>query len=267
MEHVGRQVSVDPTAPVLVLDWSFFVFWRFFATKSWWARAHPEPTTEALMDNPEFVATFARTFAAAVEKLRKLYRAPPGNLIALMDAPRAELWRTLAFPAYKANRASTIEGAAFAVAETLQAAMGLQTVGQPGLEADDLAYLFKQRLLALGVTDLVLLTDDNDWGQLADERVRVLNRDQKDIGVRCGSLLQKCLCGDPGDNIPPAFARCGKATAERLAADPDALEAHLAKDPQARAGFERNRLLIDMACIPTERAQRFDEDVTFVTTR
>lgn len=255
------RVRLVPGAPALVLDWSFVVFWRFFATKAWFLRARAPEEGAALMATPDFVDTFARTFADAVAKLRKKYGVPRGNVIALMDAPRASLWRTLEYPEYKGTRVTSIEGAAFDVALGLRADMGVQSVDVPGLEADDLAFLVKGRLLDLGVSDVVMFTNDNDWGQLAEPRVRVVNRDETDVGVRCGSLVRKCLCGDPGDNIPPAFARCGKATADRLAGDPAAMEAHFAKNQEARAGYERNRRLIDLSCLPDACRASFDADV------
>jgi len=254
-------VRVAGGAPVLVLDWSFFVFWRFFATKAWYARAHPDADAGPWMAKADFVDTYKRTFAGAVAKLCKTYGVPPGNVIALMDAPHATLWRTLEYPEYKGQRASSIEGGAFDVALGLRAELGVQGVDVPGLEADDLAYLVGERLRALDVADVVMFTNDNDWGQLAGPRVRVVNKDGADVGIRCGSLAAKCLCGDPGDNIPPAFARCGRATAERLAGDPDAREAHFAKNPDARAGYERNRRLIDLSCLPAACRAAFDADV------
>ena len=269
-----QRVQLFPDAPVVILDWSFFVFWRFFATKSWYGRKGG--ITEPLEQNANFVEDFKRTFVRAVETLRRKYGAPRSNLIALMDAPRATLWRKLILTTYKDNRNSSIEGGFFAIAESLHAEMGVQSIRIEGLEADDLAALVKTRLIELGVGDIVMLTDDNDWGQLAsadasasasEPRVRVINKDDKDLGVRCGDLHQKILCGDPGDNIPPAFARCGKATAKRYADDPAALEEYFSKNPEARGTYERNRLLIDLSRIPQECVDGFraQVDVTLLS--
>lgn len=253
-----QRVELLPDAPVVLLDWSFFVFWRFFATKSWHQRKGT-PMEEPLEQNAEFIQDFKRTFVRTVETLRRKYGAPRTNVVALMDSPRATLWRKQVLPTYKDNRNPTIEGGFFPLAEALHAEMGVQAIRVQGLEADDLAALVKGRLLELGVTDIVMLTDDNDWGQLADASrgVRIINKDEKDIGVRCGDLHQKILCGDPGDNIPPAFARCGKATAKRYAENPAALEDYFMKNPDARTTYERNRLLIDLSRIPTEHVENF----------
>lgn len=263
--------SIDPESPVVLLDWSNIVFWRFFATKSWYVRVNTYTSDVKLADDSTFVESFTRSFIKAIESLRKKHGAPKGNVIALMDAPRATLWRKAVFPAYKDNRdlrKSPIEREFFDIAEGLQAQLNLQSVRIATLEADDLAYLFKRRLMVVGAKKIIMVSDDNDWGQLAvtndDVQIRVVNVDDKDIGVRCGCLQQKILCGDPGDNIPPAFNRCGKVTAARFACNADALEAYFVKDPPARDTYERNRLLIDLSCIPQEHVDAFDAAVELV---
>ena len=220
-----------------------------------------------LADSRVFVESFTRSFVKAVDAIRKKHGAPKGNVVALMDAPRATLWRKAVLPTYKDNRdlkKSPIERDFFVIAEDLQAHMGVQGVRMANLEADDLAYLFKRRLASTSAKKVIMITDDNDWGQLACDGIRVVNVVDKDIGVRCGMLQQKILCGDPGDNIPPAFKRCGKATAARYAGDSQALEAFFEKNPDARETFERNRLLIDLSCIPQKHVDAFDAAVTFL---
>ena len=264
-------ISLNLDAPIVLLDWSFIVFWRFFATKSWYIRVRPAPGVDdppmILSSEHAFVESFTRSFVKSIETIRKKYGAPKGNVVALMDAPRATLWRKAIFPTYKDNRdfkKSPIERDFFVIAERLQAQLGVQGVRMDTLEADDLAYLFKRSLVPLGAKNVVMVTDDNDWGQLACDEIRVRNVEDKDIGVRCGVLQQKILCGDPGDNIPPAFKRCGKVTGARYAADACALESFFVKNPEARCTFERNRKLIDLSCIPQVHVDAFESAVVIV---
>ena len=58
-------------------------------------------------------------------------------------------------------------------------------------------------------------------------------------------LLVKILAGDKSDNIPPVFARCGTATALRLAQNPSQLHERLAASDDAQRQYDRNVLLID----------------------
>ena len=258
-------LDLDLEAPIVLLDWSFIVFWRFFATKSWFVRSSVANLTPRLADEPVFVESFTRSFVKAVEAIRKKHGAPKGNVVALMDAPRATLWRKAVLSTYKDNRdrkKSPIEGEFFGIAEQLQAHLHVRGVRMAALEADDLAYLFKRRLVAAGAKSVIMITDDNDWGQLSGDNIRVVNVEDRDIGARCGVLHQKILCGDPGDNIPPAFKRCGKVTAARYACDADALETFFSKNPEARVAYERNRELIDLSRIPQVHVDAFDARVT-----
>lgn len=265
------EVRLDPRRPIVLLDWSYFVFWRFFATYGWFARAAAEATgTDGLHENPSFVAAFKKQSYDALQKFRTKYGAPQGNLVALLDAPRPTLWRTAVLPTYKANRdakrppqGTGMNPAFFAISEAWLAEQGIAAVRVEGLEADDLASLFAARIAPVA-PDLVLVSNDNDWGQLGAPGVRVRSVDDQDIAARSGNLEAKIFCGDPGDNIPPVCARCGPKTAEKLAANADAAAAYMAKHPEAEAGLARNRLLIDLTRIPKAQQERFQAAVTIV---
>lgn len=270
-------MKLDATRPIVLVDWSYFVFWRFFATHSWFSRAMAEATSTAdLHENAAFVDAFKKHSLDALRGFRTKYGAPAGNVVALLDAPRATLWRTAVLPTYKANRdakrpppGAGMNVAFFGISEAMLAEAGVPAVRVAALEADDLAALFCRRLADAPASDVVLLSDDNDWGQLgrpgpARAQVRVFNVAGRDVAERSGSLEAKVFCGDPGDNIPPVCARCGRKTAEKLAADADAAAAYLAKHPDAEAGLARNRLLIDLANIPDAERARFDLAVSIV---
>ena len=73
-------------------------------------------------------------------------------------------------------------------------------------------------------------------------------------------LLKKILRGDESDNIPSIDKKIGKVTAETLARNPEALAAKL-QNPQVKANFERNQVLIDMSKIPDYIVDRINTAV------
>ena len=265
---MGTVVQLDASGPVLLVDWSYFVFWRFFATKKWYdSRLADVVDTTTLHGDPAFVSAFRKQMMDALQQVRARYGIPRGNVVALLDSPRATLWRTEVLPTYKANRdarraaapaGTLINPEFFGLSERALSDDRVSAVRVDGLEADDLAYLFRE---ALPTRSIVMFTDDNDWGQLGGERVRVVNAGGADVAERSGSLASKIFSGDPGDNIPPVCKGCGKQTAKKLADSAELREAYFAKHPDAVAGHARNRLLIDLASVPEPYRRRFEAQV------
>jgi len=136
------------------------------------------------------------------------------------------------------------------------------------LEADDIVCLTKK---LIGDEDIVIITNDNDYLQLIDERTKIYNMSGKgnDITTRsCGDpktdLKLKIILGDKSDNIPPIHKGIGAITAKKLAAlSDDDLETYLI-EKGCKEIYDNNRLLIDFEMIPAENIEDFKSKVDII---
>jgi 5'-3' exonuclease len=62
--------------------------------------------------------------------------------------------------------------------------------------------------------------------------------------------MKKVILGDPSDNIPRVFERCGEKTLLKYTDNHIELETALSKNKEYRKRFNLNRLLIDFNKIP-----------------
>lgn len=86
-------------APIVLIDASYFVFYRYYATLRWWSfrnrgddgkpGAGPERPTE----DAEFMAAFEKQARAEIARVRKMWGAPPENTVLCCDCSRDRIWR------------------------------------------------------------------------------------------------------------------------------------------------------------------------------
>lgn len=114
----------------------------------------------------------------------------------------------------------------------------------PDLECDDVIMTLSKEHESAG-DEVVIVSTDTDYLQVATEKVRIYNpvtksyRETPDFDY----ALWKSLRGDKADNISPVpGATDGKA--KKMCADPVLLEKFLTEVPERRAIFEKNRKLI-----------------------
>jgi len=276
-EQESQQIELKliKDAPVLVFDGSYCIFHRFHATAKWLAfqREGVDIDRTKLNDDVEYVQAFTRHMMDNVKKLMKKEKVPKGNLLWCTDCKRQAIWRNDHHDDYKGGRV----GGAFDPrifrrfhTETLlmmQEQFGMQVLDAPALEADDLAYLVCQNLLAESATNpICIYTNDNDYLQLGHACIKIQNLSGKDLATRGkGTPMQnmwlKVVIGDKSDNIKSVGNKCGPktgwsivvaATKENGEVDPVLIE----ESVRSRYGEDgitklaQNRSLIDMSCIP-----------------
>ena len=52
--------------PTLLIDSSYFIFYRIHALLTWWKLAHPESTQENILDTSEFQEKFKLSFSKKI---------------------------------------------------------------------------------------------------------------------------------------------------------------------------------------------------------
>ena len=259
----------------LIVDGSYYCFYRYFALIQWWNAAHPnEPLCDEPIKNEDFVNRYKSAFVNKLvelkKKIQKLYGKDETIVpIVAKDCPRKEIWRMRIFPSYKSNRnpdSSHKAGPFFAMAYNeglFQAAGFNEVISAPQLEADDCAGIACNVLLADNPENkMVIITSDMDYLQLMrpgltllDLKYKALTDSKKCLGNSQLDLFVKIMTGDTSDCIPSVFPKCGMKTAIKCFEDYSYLQKMLAKHPDASTKMEMNRTLIDMSRIPRELAQ------------
>lgn len=270
---------MSDTTNYLLVDMGYLLFYRYYATKLWWKRAHPKDsdakgafTEEEMASDPHFEEVYRKRVRDCIEWMMHTYHIEPTRVYFCADCKRSEIWRMDTLPSYKACRDGKCPSGVGVASrylrdevEKLAAEWGAHYLRVPTAEADDIVYVVrKQCREANPEARFVILASDADYHQICMTDTQLIRLDKRDAmrsstrnldGVTAEEapaldLLVKVISGDKSDNIPAIAPKCGPKTALRLARDPAAIEALFAKQPEARAVYEKNRGLIDMSRIP-----------------
>jgi 5'-3' exonuclease len=257
----------------ILLDGSYYVFFRFFATLRWWKLAKGEDSLGVPHENAEFVDKFKKMFVSKLEELPKKLKQRDAKIIAYKDCPRQYIWRYMNFLPYKANRCVEQSDEDIAVIdpgpffklvyrEQLFNLAGVDLLSGENLEADDCIALTTKYLHILNPnTEICIVSSDHDFLQLLVPNVKLYNLNYKQIGNLVIDpkleLFVKCICGDKSDNIPQVFSRCGRKKATQMYYDKELFKKMCEKEIGAYDKYCFNKKLIDFNCIPKELITSF----------
>jgi DNA polymerase-1 len=276
-------VTINPSqGKVLLIDTSYYVFYRYFATYNWYRRqvGNADVSATSIMSDEAFVDKYTKMFEKTLMELCKKNKISKySNIIFVRDCSRENIWRHKHYDAYKATRDEKSQHfnkdvfplTYHKIIPNLQAKLGVCTFGHPCLEADDVIAIMTNMLLdnPSSLSDVTIITNDNDYIQLLNhpalclvdgnenKRLCIRNLQDKDICERVGCTPGiycevKKILGDKSDNIPPIMKKCGDKTAHKLASNPDALKKLLETTPSAQSQYSLNEMLVDFKCIPVE---------------
>ncbi len=262
----------------IFVDGSYFCFYRYHSLLNWWRNAKPE-NPEVLLnpyENDIFVEKFKKLFIETMSKLPKnlnIGKTVKPTIIVGKDCKRGEIWRNSLFPSYKGTRDNSPENG-FMGGPFFKMVYDDQLFVQGGakailkhdhLEADDCIALAVKHLLAREPNcEIYIITSDKDYLQLSGANVHLYNLAFKNLAEQKSStnnakcdLFCKILTGDPSDNIPSVFPKCGPKTALKYFENEELLEKKLAEDEKYRKQYELNRTIIDFNYIPKELSSAF----------
>ena len=251
--------------PVLLIDCSYFVFYRYYAVKGWYQRAfESELAVGDVMSDENFINTYNSTFEKTVLEFAKKNKVPLGNVMFARDCSREEIWRTKIYPEYKASRddkATSFNGDIFrhtynVLFPKLQEKYGFNYIYHNHLEADDLIAVSVEYIRENGLdTKIIIVTNDNDYVQLYKYDVRIVNLQKKDLNERIYDIVDylqyKIIIGDKSDNIKAIGKKIGDKTAKKMLEDKEVYDKYMSQ-PGVKEQYELNRLLIDFDYIPEQ---------------
>jgi 5'-3' exonuclease len=272
-------VPVNLNGKKLFIDGSYYVFYRYYAIYGWYTRqdgAIIDATN--IIGNETFMEKYSKMFEKYLTDLQKNHKISWSDVFFVKDCPREEIFRYNLYKEYKSTRnLKKFNGDIFkftynTLLPTLQKKYGFNTLIGKNLEADDVIALLTKQIRSLNPdTNIVIITDDNDYIQLCDSNTYIVNLKNKALHERVAYdpqtyLKIKIIIGDVSDNIPPIFKKCGPKTAEKLAKNEEELVIFFEKHPSAKEQFELNKKLIDFNFIDEEAAKNFLSNIEFTTT-
>lgn len=260
----------------ILIDGSYFIFYRVFALQLWWKNARPDEPLVNPIENEEFVKKFKETFKSKIQEIPKKFKMKDATIIVGKDCFRKNIWRMKLHPNYKEGRneeknkeANIGNFFALTYGEKLFENAGVKHILEmEELEADDCLALTAKYLTHKYLdADITIITSDHDYIQLANDRIKLYNLKFKSLlesKSYCGdpkqALFYKIILGDKSDNIEPVFSKCGIKTAEKYYNDEKLFHQKLALENKTHV-YENNKKLIDFNEIPSNLVELFYNNI------
>jgi 5'-3' exonuclease len=267
-EH-GKDIILPKT--YILLDISYFIFYRYYALIGWWKLAMPDDELGIPIENDEFVKKFKKTFIDKIKEIPKKLKIMNYEVIAASDCSKKDIWRHQLFDKYKENRVyedDFLGGPFFKLGFDILNEMNIKRMCHPHLEADDCIAITAKKLLSTESSgglpcNILIVANDMDYLQLSCPRITLMNLKYKYLtdnkkwsGIPEKDLFCKIVMGDKSDNIPSIFKKCGPKTAEKCYEDREYFK-DLLKKEDAEERYMQNTKLVDFNEIPDNLIQEF----------
>ena len=257
----------DETNYTILIDLSYFIFYRYYALVGWWKLAKEDEPLGNPIENEEFVEKFKKTFIDKINEIPKKLKIKNYTFLAGVDCPRKDIWRNTLTDTYKENRVyddTFLGGPFFKIGKEVVKSLNIKMLYHEHLEADDCnAIITKNILNTTEDMKVIIIANDMDYLQLACPRVQLINLKYKYLtdnkkwsGNAEQDLFCKIVMGDKSDDIPSIFNKCGPKTALKYYNDKDAFEKQLKKE-NAYDAYEKNKKLVDFNKIPDNLVEEF----------
>ena len=255
----------------LLIDGSYYNFYRYFALMQWWKHSHPDEQLDNPSENEDFVTRFKAVFNGKIKEIIKKLKMKSPIIIVGKDCPRQNIWRKELFADYKASRVYDENfkgGSIFKMVyeeELFKKAGAKMLLRHPHLEADDCIALVTRNILNVTPqAKITIITSDMDYLQLACDNIRLVNLKYKNLTDSKNSfkdkekdLFCKIVMGDKSDDIPSIFKKCGIKTAAKCYEDKEYFNKKL-KQEDAYERYELNKKLVDFREIPQKLVDEFN---------
>ena len=259
----------------VLIDGSYFVFYRYFALNVWWKNANSGDKPDiSCNEDPAFIEKFKKTFESRIAEIDECLGLKYSIKFAAVDCKRSDIWRNHLYPAYKLTRTRDDH---FGVSkffqltyeEKLFEAAGIDAMLQyEHLEADDCIAITTMHLRkTYPDAHIWIIANDHDYLQLKDENVHLYNLKYQDLtksksatGDPQQDLFCKIVAGDKSDNILSIFKKCGIKTAQKYYNDQDLFYKVLMTEPDAEELYYLNRTLVDFNYIPSDLVEGFRKE-------
>jgi len=261
--------TFNKNKPVVLIDGSYYVFYRYFATLRWFSFQKREFDVNTISENEEYLSSFIKHMDSDLKKICKKWKTELSNVVFCTDCQRCKIWRNDIYKDYKGSRVQNVNfnSKIFNTFSEYIQKFDIKKVWFERLEADDVIYLMQNRLKKLSSNDIVIVTNDNDYLQLADTNVHIINMQFKDITLRGNrnaktDLYNKAIYGDKSDNIQKIAPFITKEKALQLSQLDEKNIREWLIENNLLDKFEFNMKLISFEKIPQEYVRDFYKNVS-----
>lgn len=262
------KLEFDYSKSIILIDSSYYVFYRYFATLRWFTFQKKIFDPNTIMENEEYIQCFIKHLKSDINKIARKWKTDKNNIVFCNDCQRCNIWRNDLYSDYKGNRVANenFNGEIFNIFNQVITDMSIYKISFDRLEADDIVYLLQNKLKQKKV-NIVIITNDNDYLQMIDKNVEIYNMQMKDISSRgqCNpvhDLYQKILFGDKSDNIVRISPTITKEKSIELSKMPLVELKKWIKKENLTNEFELNLKLISFECIPKIISDDFYKSLT-----
>lgn len=222
------------THPVILVDTSYWLYYRFFALRTWYKKAFPDPNRSANFDiehnwieDSIFMNKFRKLFIDNIKTLVKKYKTIMTNVVFCLDCSYKDIWRNLLITDYKATRPESLKKKGFNAFNVfayikkdylpeLQVQYGVKIIYHPKCEADDIIGHLAPFLVSHNFPMIYVIANDNDYLQICNSKIKMIKGNIKyesvltdnmtfenELSSNYGEeyLIRKILLGDVSDNI------------------------------------------------------------------
>lgn len=266
-------ISITTTKPIILIDQSYYIFNRYYATFSWYSRRNEEDINfDKIEENTEFIMAFFRHFENDMKKLIKKYKTVKNNILFCCDCSRADIWRNKIYENYKSTRAKkeNFNSVIFNLFKNYISNNDYYYLELDGLEADDITYITQSYIKNEFMnSNLIIITNDNDYLQMYDKNTTIINMQFKDISLRIKSnpkieLEFKIIYGDKSDNIPKIQTGLNKEKAFNLANMTMEDRYKYLNENNLMTNYLLNKKLVDLTEIPEKLIIEFNSKYNII---
>lgn len=261
-------LEFDGDMPVVLIDASYYVFYRYFATMRWFVFQKQEFDAETIIENQVYISSFIKHMESDMKKICKKWKTTMANVVFCLDCQRCDIWRNDIYSEYKGTRVQNVNfnNKIFSVFMDYITNKNINRANFDRLEADDVVYLIQNRLKEIGTNEIIVITNDNDYLQIAGHRTSIMNMQFKDITQRGQKdarvdLYQKAIYGDKSDNILKIASFITKEKALEISKMCDADIETWLNENDIIDKFNMNMTLISFDNIPKDIVNNFYEMV------
>ena len=250
--------------PILFIDMSYYIFYRFYALRNWYKRSQEEELdVENVMKNELFIKKYHKLFIENIKKIQKKHKIEDALVIMAKDCRRYDIWRNKFYEEYKQNRDEknkTFNPDIFIytyediVPELKE--LNIKILECENAEGDDIIATLKKKFRnQYEEKPIYIITNDHDYLQLFDNNTYIYNLQGLNLRTKSRGeeidLKLKILQGDVSDNISSIFLKkISKNKILEFVYDNEKLEDYLKENKESLELYNRNKLLIDFDMIP-----------------
>jgi len=261
-------IDINNNYPIILIDCSYYIFRRYFATKKWFKFKDIEIDPVDIENNDIFLEAIKKHFNNDIKKIIKKYKTIIDNIYFCLDCPRQNIWRNDLYTDYKSGRVQSdqFNKKIFDIFIN-KFNISISMIYSNKLEADDVVAIIHKNIRNYNNKKIIIITNDNDYIQVIDDYTEIVNMNFKNIILRNKEisinnyLISKILLGDKVDNIKK-IGKINKNDIKEIFKNNnlnDWLQLNNLNEE-----YEKNMKLIDFNYIPIELINNLLETINFV---